>query len=138
MLPLYTPDMAGMIAAPALPFVMVDADVTQEILGGHNATAAGSWAGAARRLLHGMPRPSKYSTCSVCTLNSCKKDTKIYSGHCKMSLGGGGGDNPWSKEGDGGLDEGTRGDWDGPPATGIMSSVGKGSPQRWCVKYKCK
>ena len=77
--------MAGATAAPAPPFVTVDAVVMEEILGGHDAAAAGSWAGAARGLLHGKRRPSKYSTCSMCTLISCNKDTKICSGHCKMN-----------------------------------------------------
>ena len=62
------------------PFLMADAEVTGEV---RWADTVAGWAGAARGLLHGKRRPSRYSRCNVCTMISCNKDTGICSGHCK-------------------------------------------------------
>lgn len=80
---IHGPELASTTVAPALPFVTADAVVTGEVLWGYNTAAAGSWAGAARGLLHGKRSPSKYSQCNKCTLISCNKVTRICTGHCK-------------------------------------------------------
>ena len=77
------PELAETTVAPVLPFVTADAIVTGEVHGGYDTDAAASWAGAARGLLHGKRRPSKYSQCNVCTVISCNKAAGICSGHCK-------------------------------------------------------
>ena len=63
-----------------VPFLVADAEVTGEV---RWADTVAGWAGAARGLLHGKRRPSRYSRCNVCTMISCNKDTGICSGHCK-------------------------------------------------------
>ena len=68
--------------APALPFVIPDAVLTGEVQGVYSTAAVASWAGAARGLLHGKRRPSKYAWCSQCTLISCDRDRGC-SGHCR-------------------------------------------------------
>ena len=75
------PQQAGTLATPALPFVTADADVIGEIPGADNITAAAGWAGAARGLLHGKRRVSKYTKCSQCTMISCNNEG--CTGHCK-------------------------------------------------------
>ena len=69
--------------APTLPLVSADAVVTGKVRWGYNTVGTASWAGAARGLLHGRRRPSKYTRCPVCTEVHCNKGTGFCTGHCK-------------------------------------------------------
>ena len=73
------PKMAKGTMVPMLPFQVEDSEVVSEVRG---QDAQAGWAGAARGLLHGKRRPSKYSRCPECTMITCNGGG-LCSGHCK-------------------------------------------------------